>query len=482
MSDDFVEDKNSKEDSFADLIEAYSDVMNEEFQVGDQLRGKIISIGRENVFVDTGTKIDGVVDKGELLDEDQTLPFKEGDILELYVVSYDANGIRLSKSLSGAGNLRTMREAFRKAVPVEGRVKGECKGGFHVELMGKKAFCPISQIDLKYVENPVEYVGGLFLFLITQFEEGGRNIVVSRRELLKKEQDKKRKDFLEGMAIGMELEGRVLKLMPYGAFVELIPGMEGMVHLSEMSWSRIERPDEILNIGDMITVKVIGVEEGKRPGEKKVALSMKQINEDPWNNVESQFHIGEKIAGKVTRCVKFGAFVEIAPGIEGLVHIHEMSYRRGMLKAEDFVTAGDTIEVMVKEVNGEKRRISLSMRDAEGDPWIDIHNKYKIGQSVEGVLEKKERFGFFVSLEPGITGLIPRSKIEGLHKTSMIEKLSQGNTIPVVVENIDPHERKITLIPLDSGDEGDWKKYIKEPAKPIGSLGEKLQKAIKSKE
>jgi len=476
-----VEEKDGEEASFADLFEAYSDKMNQELQLGDTVSGKIISIGKESVFVDTGTEIDGIVDRGELLDEHQELPFKEGDILELYVVFNNGNEIRLSKTLSGIGNLRVIGEAFGKAMPVEGKVKGECKGGFNVEVMGKRAFCPISQIDLKYVESPDEYVGETFPFLITQFDEDDGNIIVSRSQLLKKEQEKRRKEFYKETTIGAQLEGRVLKLMPYGAFVELMPGIEGMVHISEISWSRIERPEEILAMGDLITVKVIGMEEGKRPGDVKLALSLKQMAEDPWNSVDSMFRIGDKIRGKVTRCVKFGAFIEIAPGIEGLVHISEMSYKRRVLKSEDVVKPGDTAEVMVKEIDAERRRISLSMKDAEGDPWVDIYNKYKIGQPIEGIIEKKERFGYFVSLEPGITGLLPSSKIEGSHNPSVIKKLGQGDAIKVVVEKIDPEERRITLSPGDGMDEGDWKGYAKGSERPIGSLGEKLRQALKSK-
>jgi len=481
MSKDFEEEKNSKEENFEDLFEAYGNGMNKDLQLGDKLRGEIISIGRESVFVDTGTRIDGIVDRNELLDENRELPFKEGDILELYVVSDDGNEIRLSKTLSGIRNLRVIGEAFRKAVPVEGQVKGECKGGFHVEVMGKRAFCPISQIDSKYVENPDAYLGETYPFLITQFDEDDRNIVVSRRELLKKEQEKSRKEFFEGIAIDMQLEGRVIKLMPYGAFVEIMPGIEGMIHLSEVSWSRTERLEEILKVGDIVAVKVIGIEEGKRAGEMKLALSIKQMTGDPWNSVEGKFRIGDKIRGKVTRCVKFGAFIEITPGVEGLVHISEMSYKRRILKTGDVVTAGDTVEVMIKDIDAENRRISLSMRDAAGDPWIDIHNKYKVGQSVEGTIETRERFGYFVSLEPGIIGLLPRSKIENLHKPSVIEKLDQGDAIPVVVEKIDPDERRITLAPGDTTDEKDWRGYAKDSEKPIGSLGEKLQQALKSK-
>jgi small subunit ribosomal protein S1 len=481
VSEDLVEKENSKEDSFEDLFEAYSNGMREGLRLGDRLRGKIISIGKESVFVDTGTKVDGVVDRNELLDENQELPFKEGDILELYVVSDDESEIRLSKTLSGIGNLRVIGEAFRKAVPVEGKVKEECKGGFHVEVMGKRAFCPVSQMDLKYVEGPAEYVGETFPFLITQFGEGGRNIVVSRRELLKEEQEKRRKEFFEGIAVGMQLEGRVTKLMPYGAFVELMPGIEGMIHLSEISWSRTERADEILKTGDIVAVKVLGMEQGKRAGEMKLSLSMKQVTGDPWESVEARFRPGDKIRGKVTRCVKFGAFIEIAPGIEGLVHISEMSYKKRVLKAQDVVTPGDTVEVMIKEIDVENRRISLSIRDAEGDPWIDIYDRYQVGQSIKGVIEKKQKFGYFVSLEPGITGLLPRSKIEGLHKPSNIERLGQGDAIAVVIEKIDPNERKLTLAPGNSMDEEDWRTYTKDSEKPMGSLGEKLKEALRSR-
>ncbi len=481
MSEDFVEEENSEEGSFADLFETYSKGMNEDLQVGDNLRGKIISIGKESVFIDTGTKIDGVVDRNELLDENQELPCKVGDTLELYVVFYDGNEIRLSKSFSGAGSLRVMDEAFRKAVPVEGKVKEGCKGGFHVAVMGKRAFCPISHIDLKYVEDPDAYIGETFSFLITQFDEDGRNIVVSRRKILEKELEKRRKEFFEEIAIGMQIEGRVTRLMPYGAFVELLPGIEGMIHISEMSWSRTESPEGIIKPGDIITVKIVGIEQEKLPGDRKLSLSMKQITGDPWNTVEGTFSIGDKVSGKVTRCVKFGAFIEIAPGIEGLVHISEMSHTRRVAKTEDIVTAGDIVEVVVKEIDAGKRRISLSMRDTEGNPWADIHDKYNIGQSVNGIIEKKERFGYFVSLEPGITGLLPRSNIEGLHKSPEIEKLGQGDAIRVVVERIDQGERKITLTLGDGMDDGDWKKYTKDSEKSIGSLGEKLQQALKSK-
>jgi len=254
MSDDLLDDKDSKEESFAELFESYSAGMNEDIQIGDKISGKIISVTEDTVFIDTGTKIDGLVDKEELLDENHELPYKEGDVLDLYVVAYNGNEIRLSKALSGIGGLQVIQDAFNNAVPVEGKVKGECKGGFHVDVMQKKAFCPISQMDLRYVEVPRDYVGETYSFLITQFEENGKNIVVSRRELLNKELEKTKKQFFEDMVIGSLFKGTVTKLMPYGAFVELHPGIEGMIHLSEISWSRLDRADDVLKAGDVITV------------------------------------------------------------------------------------------------------------------------------------------------------------------------------------------------------------------------------------
>lgn len=472
---------NGKEESFADLFKSYSTRMKDDIQVGDKVRGEIISIGRDTVFINTGSKIDGVVDKEELLDEKGELPFKENDILELYVVARKGDEIRLSRAISGIGGITLLRDAFEKGFPVEGKVKEPCKGGFHVEIMQRRAFCPISQMGLQFVENPDEFVGKTYQFLITQFEEDGKNIVISRRELLNRELEKEREKFYEGITMGAELEGKVTRLLPYGAFVELFPGVDGMVHLSELSWSRVEKPDEVVKVGDPVKAKVIGIEKGDSFKQLKISLSMKQVTGDPWESVEETFHDGDKATGKVTRCAKFGAFVEIAPGIEGLVHISEMSYTKRVLRSEDVVTVGETVPVVVKEIDAGRRRISLSIKDAEGDPWIDVQERYKVGQAIEGTIEKKEQFGYFITLEPGVTGLLPKSKIAKSFKPALVQKLRQGDTIPVVIEEINPDSRKITLGPGDSRDEDDWQSFAKDTEKPLGSLGEKLQQALKSK-
>ena len=483
MADHRKDDDNidEKEESFAAMLDAYSPGLESEINIGDKIRGKVISIGKDSVFVDTGSKMDGVVDKAELIDKDRQLELEEGDMLELYVVALTDDEIRLSKAVSGIGGYHMLKEAYNKAVPVEGTISETCKGGFRVEILQRRAFCPISQVDINYVEDPSEFVGKTFNFLITTLEERGKNIVLSRRALLAQEQEKSRKAFYETLSVDSELDGLVTRTMPYGIFVQLADGVEGMVHVSELGWSKVAQPEDVVNIGETVRVKVIGIEPDKRPGLLKISLSMKQLTENPWNSADQHFRAGDKILGKVTRCANFGAFVEVAPGIEGLVHISEMSYTKRILKPEDVVSAGETVSVLIKEVDMQNRRLALSIRDAEGDPWVDVAEKYTIGQSLEAVLEKKEKFGYFINLEPGITGLLPKSKLGKSSRSSEFEKLKEGDPIPVIIEAINPSERKITLIPGNTEDEQNWQKFSGDTAPSMGSLGEKLQQAMSNK-
>ena len=469
------------ENNFADLLDSYTDGMNESLQVGEKVKGKIISIGKDTVYLDTGTKADGVVDLKELLDDNGEMPYEKGDTVELFVVAVDEGEIRLSRAISGVGGRHLLEEAYRNRMPIEGKVVETCKGGFRVQMLERLAFCPVSQIDIKYVENTEGYVGETYHFLITRLEEGGRNIVLSRRQILEKEQKEAEEAFIGNLSVGDELTGSVTRLMPYGVFVELIPGIEGMVHISELSWKRLDRPEDAVQAGDTLQVKVIDIAEGKSPTSPKIGLSAKALVADPWTDLADRFSPGEKVRGTVTRCAKFGAFVEILPGVEGLVHISEMSYLRRVVKPEEVVQSGDAVDVMIKEIDLNQRRVSLSIRDAEGDPWIDVPDRYKVGQRLEGTLEKKEKFGYFVNLRPGITGLMPRSKISQAAVPSAIEKHKVGDRLPVVIDEINPGERKITLSPGDAGSADDWQKYAGGPQGSLGSLGEKLQAALKEK-
>ena len=482
MSEKQENQSEEDEQSFEELFESYTTGMNEDIQVGDRIRGEIISIGRDAVYMDTGTKIDGVVEKPELLDENGEMPFSAGDIIELYVVAMTESEVRLSKALSGIGGIEHLREAYHNKVPVEGKVQETCKGGFRIEILQQRAFCPISQIDINYVETPEDFVGQAFEFLVSRFEENGRNIVVSRRALLEKELEKTRAAFYETLKTGETYTGKVSRIMPFGAFVELVPGVEGMVHISELSWSRLEKPEDLVASGDTLTVRVIKIEESDRKGQKKIGLSAKQALGDPWETVESKFSVGSRVTGKVTRCMKFGAFVEIAPGIEGLVHISEMSYTKRVLHPADEVSPGQNVSVMIKEIDTEKRRISLSLKDAEGDPWLDVEDRFKTGSLVEGIVEKKEGFGLFINLAPGITGLMPKSKISQSENPAKIETCKSGDTLKVVIERLSLTERKITLAPADTAGSGDWKSYSEQADnKPMGTLAEKLQQALASK-
>jgi small subunit ribosomal protein S1 len=483
MSDHInTENPDHGEESFADLFESYSSGMKDDLQIGDKISGKIISMGKDSVFITTGAKVDGIVERAELLDHEGNMPFGKGDEIELYVVGIDEHEIRLSRAISGIGGFELLNEAFENAIPVQGKISEICKGGFRVDMFQRRAFCPISQIDVTYVETPEDYVGQTYEFLITQFEENGRNIVVSRRKLLARAMEKEIQAFFSRLNTGDIFEGRVIKLMPYGAFVELIPGVQGMVHISELSWSRVKTAEEIVRPDDTVLVKVISIADGDKKNQKKISLSMKQIDSDPWDTVTEKFQPGEKVTGKVTRCMKFGIFVELAPGIEGLVHISEISYVKRIINPEDVVTPGETVSVLVKELDAKGRRISLSIRDAEGDPWLEVTDKFSVGQVIKGTLEKKEKFGYFVSLAPGITGLLPKSKFSEAEKPGLIQQLNVGDSFSVTVAEIHPRDRKIVLAPGNAKDEGAWKNYAQaESSGPMSDLAEKMRQAMASK-
>jgi small subunit ribosomal protein S1 len=476
------ENHDEENESFAELLASYSDSPGRTLKVGDRITGRIISIGREAVFVDTGSKRDGVIDREELLDEDGLIPYSVGDELELYVVGVTPDEVQLSRAFSGPGDPGVLREAYRNEVPVEGRVKAPCKGGFHVEVMKLRAFCPISQMDMRYIEDPSAYVGGVYPFLITRFEENGRNIVVSRREILERETEEARRKFLENLTENAEVEGTVTKLMPYGAFVELVPGLEGMIHISELSWSRVEKPEEILRQGQGITARVIGVKQGSQGRRPRIALSLKQMQGDPWDRVEEMFSVGDRIKGKVVRCADFGAFVEIAPGVEGLVHLSEMSHIKRVLKPEELVSPGEEISVVVKQIDTQRRRIALSIRDVEGDPWSRVEEMFQPGQTIDGVLEREERYGLFITLAPGVTGLLHKSKMEGLPDAAGVEKLKRGDPVRVIIESINPQEKRISLDLRRESGENDWKAFSEAPGEGVGALGQKLKDAFEKKE
>jgi len=470
------------EPSFAELLEAYEGRSEDALQVGDKVAVRVIAIGKEAVFVDTGTKIDGSVERAELLDDEGNLTCDLGDTLDLFVVAREEGEIRLSKALSGFGGLQMLQEAHDSQIPVEGKVQATCKGGFDVRLLQHRAFCPISQIDIRYVENPEDYVGQTHSFLVTQFENRGRNIVVSRRRLLEKEREASRQAFMADLKADALCEGRVVRVLPFGAFVELAPGVEGLVHVSELSWSRVTEAGDVVREGDRLTVKVLEIKAGESGQAPRIALSLKQVGANPWEADIDRFKAGDVVPAKITRCAPFGAFAEVAPGIEGLIHISEFSFIQRVRKAEDIVSPGETVSVMIKSVDREHRKLALSLRDVGGDPWQRLPEKYRQGQAVEGTVEKKAPFGLFIAIEPGVTGLLPKARWGDAADPGRLENAKPGDRFSVVIESIDLEQRRLSLGPGERADGGgDWQSFAKAGESSMGSLADKLQAALKAK-
>lgn len=486
---------------FAALMEASLAECGGEINVGDRITGPIITITDTTVVVDTGTKLDGVADKSEFLDEEGALTVGEGESVTLYVVSLRGDEVLLSKALTGQGGAEALRTAFEAGVPVEGKVTASRKGGFDVEILHQRAFCPVSQIDIAFTENPEAHVGQTYNFAITTFERDGRNIVVSRRKLLEAERAESELRFLESVNPGDIIPAVITRFATFGAFAEVAPGLEGLVHLSELAWSRAEKPEDAVSLGQATTVKVLSFDRDKK-GRPRISLSIKQAGPDPWDSVGEKFAVGDKVEGKVTRLADFGAFVELAPGIEGLVHVSEMSHTRRIAKPSDVVNPGDVVTVSIKDIDLAKRRISLSLKEAAGDPWEKVPETFTVGATVEGTVENRQQYGLFINLAPGVTGLLPASKLRDALEPATYEKVSSGDTVPVIISEIDTEKRKMTLSPVGGTKErdfkrdhrgghgdhenDDWRQYKKEKSASVsggglGLLGEKLQEALSRK-
>ena len=456
-------------------------------QTGQKVTGKIIEINGDSVFVDVGIKVDGVMDRKDILDAEGKEMAAPGDSIDVWVVGVAPHEIRLSRSMSGSG-MAALEEACQSGVPVDGRVVASCKGGYTVEVLGKTAFCPGSQMDAAATGDAESVVGRTMQFVVLRVENRGRNIVVSRRALLERERQENLEKLLASVKVGDTVEGRITRLAPFGAFMELAPAVEGMIHLSELSWSRVGAADEAVSPGDMVRAKLLSVSTDDK-GRTKISLSRKQAEGDPWAQAAERLSVGAVMEGKVTRLAPFGAFVELLPGVEGLVHLSEMSWTKRVNKAEDVVAAGDAVSVKIKDINPETRRISLSLRDAEGDPWQDAAARFAVGTVVEGTVESQSKFGVFVTLAPGITGLLPAGVIKNAKK-SEFTSLDKGDTVKLVVQNLDIAARRISLAPegvevAEKSRDNDWKQHATAGSSAQGSgmgiMAQALQKALQKK-
>jgi small subunit ribosomal protein S1 len=337
-------------------------------QVGDRITGTIVSIGRDAVFVDLGAKSEGTLDLEQVMDEDGNVLVEVGQAIEATVLKKDDRAgslvlrTRMTRSHRG---LEELEQAFANELPVEGVVSATNKGGFEVQIGGLRAFCPVSQIDSKFVEDTEQFVGQRFSFRITKIEGGKRpNIVVSRRAILEEENRERAAQTRETLEVGAVLRGVVSSIKDYGAFID-IGGLEGMVHISELAFGRVNHPSDVLAPGQELEVVVLRIEktgDPRRP--EKIALSVRALDADPWQDAGDRFAPGTRIAGTVVRVQPFGAFVELAPGVEGLVHISELGAGRRVNHPREVVKVGDKVEATVLRVELDKRRIALSLAAA----------------------------------------------------------------------------------------------------------------------
>jgi len=361
-----------KEMTFAELLEQReAPLLEGPLTPGERVKGQVVLITQEAVFIDFGAKSEGWAEVQEFLDEKGELTIEVGQEVELTFIGFGPSGAHLGNSLRGgpgAAGQALVRKAFEAKVPVEGTVTGINKGGLEVSISGVRAFCPFSQMDLTYLDKPEAFVGTTQKFLVTQYEEEGRNIVLSRRAVLKAEKEAQAQATRERLTAGATFTGRVTRLTPFGAFVDL-GGVEGLVHVSEISLSTVKNPADVLSLGQEVAVKVLEVKGDEKNGER-ISLSIKALEPDPWEG-DFDFEEGDILTGTVRNLVPYGAFVEIAPGLEGLVHISEISKKR-IHHPREALKEGQPVEVMVLEINREQRRISLSLKEASSFADTDL--------------------------------------------------------------------------------------------------------------
>lgn len=442
---------------------------------GQVIFAKVVGFTADSIFVDVGAKAEGVIAKSELADEETgEVDLKEGDKIEARIRKIDGGTVILTKVLphQSLKNREELREAHRTGIPVEARVTGQNKGGFDVELNGLRAFCPASQIDLRPSKDAV-YVGNKYPFKITEFKDGGKNIVVSRRQVMVEENQRKAKETLAQLEVGAIVDGVVTSVRDYGAFVD-IGGLEGLVHMSEISHGHIGKPSEKLKNGYLVKAKVLKIEDGKKAGEKKISLSMKALEEDPWERAQGEIREGMKVTGKVARIQSFGAFVEIFPGVDGLVHVSNMKLGQRVTNPKDVVKVGDEVEATVISTDWDKRRIGLSLAKTPAE----LANELRKGSVLEGTVDKIESFGLFVKLPNDARGLVPAAETGTQRGADLAKEFAIGSTVKVTVLDVDAKNGKIRLsirAARQAEERAEFEGFLgtsKDKGKGLGTLGD----------
>lgn len=483
----------SEDGNFAEMLEHSLEVRS--FQQGETVEGVVVAIWPDVALVDVGAKGEASIDVEEFRDPEGDLDIDVGDRIEAVVVSTEG-GLKLSHKLARSAAARQrLSDAYRAGLAVEGRVEKAIKGGYEVRIAGQRAFCPISQIDVVRTEDASIHEGRVYDFRIREYEDDGKELIVSRRVILEEEQQRQAEEVRRAIVAGAVLPGRVVSVLEYGAFVDLGAGVQGLLHVSEMGWSRSSSPSEIVQPGDEIRVKVLRVDETG-----KIALGLKQLQPDPWSRAAETYAAGQVRTGRITRLAGFGAFVELEPGIEALAHVSTFPPTGTPDGWKASVPPGTRGAFEILSVDFEKRRIGVAMleegsvraesaRAAGGAEARGGRPDIVPGARLVGKVERHERFGVFVFLAPGRTGLVPASET-GVERESDLRKvLPVGGEVEVIVLETDAAGRRIRLsrkAVFAADERREARDYAerqqRQEAEGFGSLADKLRDAMRRRD
>jgi small subunit ribosomal protein S1 len=474
------------DEDFAAMFEA--SFQAKRFERGQTIEGTIVAIGPEVALVNVGGKGEALIEIDELKNPEGVLEVATGDRIQAMVVS-TAGGLTLSRKLArGAATERQLEDAFRAGLPVEGRVERAVKGGYEVRIARQRAFCPLSQIDILRNTDPAQHEGCVYAFRIIEYKEGGHNLVVSRRALLEEEQRARAAEIRRSIVAGAVLTGRVTSVREFGAFVDLGAGVQGLLHVSEMAWSRVLDTSQVVTPGEEITVRVLRVD----PDTRQIALGLKQLTVDPWSAVHVTYEVGQVRTGRVTRLMEFGAFVELEPGVEGLAHASTFAPAGRSEAWSRSVAVNMTGAFEILSIDPERKRIGVALvveESARAGGEAPSPSEIAPGARFTGRVERHETFGVFVFLAPGRTGLIPLSEIGGAGERDVARAFPVGADIEVVVLEVDSSGRRIRLsrkAVLDAQEVEEVREYADRqdvaPAEGFGLIADKLRGALKPRE
>ena len=469
------DDSQHDQAEYAELYALYEDTLSR-ITEGEIVSAQVIGKTETDIILDVGFKSEGAVPLEEFADPDEV---EMGDSVDVLLESLEDEEGVVVLSKKKADFLRVwekIKDAFDNNRPVQGRIKRKIKGGVTVDLMGVDAFLPGSQIALRRVPNVDDLLGDEYDFKILKLNKRRRNIVVSRRVLLEEERAGKREELKKELSVGDVRPGIVKNITDFGAFIDL-GGMDGLLHITDMSWGRIGHPSEVCEIGQSLEIKILDIDWDR----ERISLGLKQLQEYPWKNVAEKYPVGTRVLGRVVSITNYGAFVELERGIEGLVHISEMSWTRNVRHPSQLVGINDKVECVVLRVDEEAQKISLGMKQVEEDPWLALPAQYPPGTKIRGLVRNLTSFGAFVEVEAGIDGLVHISDMSWTRRVQHpAEVLRKGEEVDVVVLSIDPDQKRISL-GLKQVQEDPWYQLAQayQPGREVaGSITRLLEKGV----